>query len=324
MVRMIEKPLTLPIRVIKLRVLKGRVHTDNPKWLKIEQEYKNRLQGYEGEKSMEFYLNQLSQKKYDIFHDIRLFDGKYYFQMDFLLLCRAFGVVLQVKHRGGEITFERDFNQTTIKRNGKKSRINNPVLQARQQAIKLKKWLKDHNCPEMPILHLFINSKEETVIITNPGNEQVNRYICNSESFLEKIEQIANYYKSDNIDTKDLRKMKRLLLTNHIPDNPDILKQFNLTPNDILTGVRCPECSFLSMNYQYGTWCCPGCKTKSKTAHVQAINEYFLLIKPSITNAELRQFLHIDSPKIIHKLLTSMKLPSTGKFRDRVYHLKIP
>jgi hypothetical protein len=56
----------------------------------------------------------------------------YYFQIDFLLLCRAFGVVLQVKHRGGEITFERDFNQTTIKRNGKKSRINNPVLQARQ------------------------------------------------------------------------------------------------------------------------------------------------------------------------------------------------
>lgn len=321
---MFDKPFTFPIRIIKLEELKGRVPTNHPEWLNIELDYNNRMKGYQGEKALEFYLDQLSPKKYSIFHDIRLSDGKYYFQIDILILCSAFGLVLQAKNRGGEITFEKDFNQTTIKRNGKKLRIKNPVLQARQQALKLKKWFKDHNCPEMPILYLFVNSKEETVIITDPSNEHLNRYICNSESLLEKINQIANYYKTDNFSTKDLRKMKRLLLTNHVPDDPDILKQFNLTPNDLITGVRCPKCKFLPMNYQYGNWHCTNCKRKSKMDHVPAVNDYFLLIKPTITNAELRHFLHVDSRKAAHKILTSMKLPYTGERKSRIYHKNFP
>ena len=127
----------------------------------------------------------------------------------------------------------------------------------------------------------------------------------------------------DKLDAKELRKLKRLLISKHTPENPDILKHFNLSPKDILTGVKCPTCSFLPMNYQYGTWSCQKCNMKSKTAHISAINDYFLLIKPSITNTELRTFLHFDSIRVAGKILASLELPFSGTFRDRLYFSKM-
>jgi hypothetical protein len=50
------------------------------------------------------------------------------------------------------------------------------------------------------------------------------------------------------------------------------------------------------------------------------VDDYFLLIKPTITNMEFRQFLHIHSIHIAQKHLAAMNLPYTGKFRDRAYH----
>lgn len=165
-----------------------------------------------------------------------------------------------------------------------------------------------------------MNSNQKAIIKTDPRNEQVTQHICNSETLVEKIDQIAKYYKTDKLDQKELKKIKRLLLNNHTPDNPDILKTYNLTPKDIITGVQCPECSTIPMVYKRGKWCCSKCKKHSKTAHIEAIKDYFLLIKPTITNAELCRFLHINSINIGYKILKSMKLSSSGKFKNRVYH----
>ncbi|MFP5108715.1 nuclease-related domain-containing protein [Neobacillus sp. C211] len=278
------------------------------------------MAGYQGEKSVGFHLSMLPDAKYLIFHGLRLLYRQYYFQIDFLLLCSAFAMDLEVKNMTGEISFEKNFNQTTCKKNGTEERMKNPVLQAKLQARKLKNWLREHNCTEVPIHYFFVNSNDRTIIRTESRNDQMIQHICNSEDLLEKIDQIAKYNNTDKLDKKELKKIKRLLLTNHTPDNPDILKAFNLSQKDIPSGVQCPECSTIPMVYKKGKWCCPKCATLSKTAHIQAIKDYFLLIKPSITNAELCQFLHIDSLNIGYKILKSLNLPYTGKFKNRVYH----
>jgi hypothetical protein len=321
MMHLIAKECSITLRIQKLEaLLNGRLSPLHPKHPEVAAELGNRMAGYRGEKSLDFHLSMLTNSKYYIFHGLRLLYRKYYFQIDNFLLCSAFGLILEVKNMGGELRFEKKFNQMIHTKKDSSDRKTNPVLQAKLQAIKLKKWLKEHNCPEIPIYYLFVNSNAKTIIISEPGNEPINRYICNSEFLIEKINQIENANSTELLDSKVLRKMKRLLLTNHTPENPDILHHFNLSPKEILTGVQCPECSYLPMYYKYGSWSCPKCKNKSKTAHIQAVNDYFLLIKPSITNAELRQFLHIDSINIAQKILSAMNLPFTGKFRDRVYH----
>lgn len=322
MMLLFAKECVLPLRNQKYEALIPRIPENHPIRPTILTEYKNWMAGYYGEKSLDFHLSMLPESNYLIFHNIRLKLGKYFFQIDILLLSAAFALVLEVKNRTGEYHFQKYLNQTILKNNGKDERIRNPVLQAKLQALKLKKWLKKHNCPEVPIHYLFVNSNQKASIRVDPGHEDILRNVCNSEGLVEKILQIASHNKNEKLDSKELRKVKRMILTNDTPEDPDLLEHYHLTKKDLVTGVQCQKCWFLPMKYVYGTWVCSNCKCKSKTAHIQTINDYFLLIKPSITNSELRHFLHIDSPKSANKILKSINLYATGTFKGRIYFPK--
>ncbi|MGG1400988.1 nuclease-related domain-containing protein [Bacillus salipaludis] len=280
-----------------------------------------KMLGYQGQKSLEFYLDQLPDKKYDIINDLRLFDGKYYFQIDVLVLSTAFLLDLEAKNRGKEIIFEPELDQVIIVRNNSRERISNPVIQAKTQASKLKKWLQEQNCVVPSVHYLFVNSNNKTKITFSTHNPYTKLNVCNSEGLLDKIGEI-NSHEMEKISQKELKKITRLLLANHVPEDPDILAYFEIFQKDIISGVQCPhpDCKVFGMEYRYGTWCCPKCGTRSKDAHIQAVQDYFLLIKPSITNSELRNFLHIDSIKIANKILKSMSFPYSGKNKGRVYY----
>ncbi|WP_081799426.1 nuclease-related domain-containing protein [Neobacillus jeddahensis] len=316
---MFAKPPAPSIKIQKYMALEPRFPTHHPNWPIFQADYKNWLAGYKGEKSLEFHLSMLPDEDYHIFHNIRLPWGKYFFQIDYLLLCKTFALILEVKNRSGEYRFEKHLNQTTLSTNG---RISNPVLQARLQALKLKKWLKKHHYPEIPIDHLFVNSNQKATIRIGHRNEQILRYICHSEGLLEKISQIQAIHKQEKLDSKELRKLKRLILSSHTPEIFDILAHYQLTSQDLLTGVACPVCGTLPMTYSHGSWSCSMCSHRSRTAHKSAIQDYFLLIKPTITNAELRQFLQVDSARSANRILSGLNLATTGPNKTRIYFLQ--
>lgn len=67
-------------------------------------------------------------------------------------------------------------------------------------------------------------------------------------------------------------------------------------------------------------WVCPHCFNHSKDAYYDALLDYFLFIKATITNREFREYLGIDSIKTASKLLTALNLPATGQKKGRIYH----
>jgi hypothetical protein len=322
MMFVIAKECQPSVRLQKFAVLDGRIPLSHPVRPKFESEYKSWLAGYKGEKSVMFYLSLLPEEKYQIFHDLRLKLGKYYLQIDFLLLCSSFGLVLEVKNRKGMYHFNRETNETILRVNESEERIKNPVQQARMQARKLKIWLKKHNCPDVPIYYLFVNSNERATFKIEAGSEHILATLCHAESLLEKINVIENYPNKEILDAKDFKKVKRLLISNHTPDNPNLLDYLQLSPNEIPTGVQCPKCHYFPMVYSNGKWLCPNCETQSKTAYIQAIHDCFLLYGPSITSAELRKFLHVNSPRCMIRIIHSMDLDHKGTYRNRVYFLK--
>jgi ribosomal protein L37AE/L43A len=319
MMHLIMKDCVLPLRLQKFEALLRSVEDNHWQRYEILMEYKKWLQGFRGEESVMFYLDPISNEDYRIYHDIRLPLGKYYFQIDILLTCPRFILVIEVKNRSKDWHFAKLLNQVTVE--GK--RVKNPILQAKVQSIKLKRWLAEHHFTDIPILYLFVNSNEKSKIHID-YDHKYSRSVCNSEQLIEKIEQIENQLKTEILEEKDLRKINRLLLAKNTPDNTDLLQHFKLTSEDQMTGIRCQnkntKCNSSQLRYKSGIWTCPVCKLKSKTAHHQKIKDYFLLIKPTITNTEARALLQIKSRKIIHQMLTNMNLPYTGKFKGRVYH----
>ena len=75
------------------------------------------------------------------------------------------------------------------------------------------------------------------------------------------------------------------------------------------------------MMRKWGKWLCGSCSFISRDAHFTALRDYALLIKPTITNRELRTFLHVESEYVATRLLNSLNVPYTGSTKDRVYHL---
>lgn len=317
---LIMKECKKSLRMQKFEALLRCVEDNHWQRYEIAAEYNNWLTGFRGEESVMFHLDLVSNSDYRIYHDIRLPLGKYFFQIDIVLICTRYILVIEVKNRAKDWYFAKLLNQVTI--DGKRTK--NPILQAKAQSIKLKRWLAENHFTDLPIIYLFVNSNERSKIHID-YDHKYSRSVCNSEQLLEKIEQIEKQNPTDTIDEKELRKINRLLLTKNTPDNPDLLQHFKLSSQDLMTGVRCmtQKCKSATMRYHAGIWTCPVCKTKSKIAHHQTIQDYFLLVKTSITNGEARKLLHIKSRKIIHHLLSTMNLPCTGKFRYRAYHQKI-
>ncbi len=84
----------------------------------------------------------------------------------------------------------------------------------------------------------------------------------------------------------------------HTPDHTNLLKKYNLSKEDIITGVHCTAFD--------------------KKPLIKAVKDYFLLIKPSITSKEFREFVHISSKDTANRLLVSMnyliQVKIEGKF----------
>ncbi|MFC0415566.1 hypothetical protein ACFFHH_08835 [Cytobacillus solani] len=126
----------------------------------------------------------------------------------------------------------------------------------------------------------------------------------------------------EQLSSYELKKVIKTLINRHVPESFDALAYFKIPETDVITGVQCKECEVFGMERIHGTWYCPSCKAKNKDAHIQAINDYFLIINTTITNKKLCEFLHLTSPYIASRLLTKMNLPFTGTKKGRVYKQK--
>ncbi|KKK37928.1 hypothetical protein WQ57_10595 [Mesobacillus campisalis] len=65
---------------------------------------------------------------------------------------------------------------------------------------------------------------------------------------------------------------------------------------------------------------CPHCFAHSKNAYQDALLDYFLLERATISNREFREFIGVDSVKTANKMLSSLNLPYSCEKKGRVYH----
>lgn len=307
---MIIKKRTIPIKIQKIEALLRRIPKNHWKRAEMEADLAKRLAGFRGEQTLDFPLSKLSDKDFMIFHGLRLSNGKHFFQMDTLLLTSYFALILEVKNYTGTLYFDPLLNQLVqTTPNEEVKGYANPIEQARQQQTELKRWLEKRHI-SIPIDFLIII-----------GYMNMLQKVLHVQFLLSRIEKIESSYKKEILQPKELKKACRILLKEHSPDTFDILRFYNIPQQEILTGALCSNCtSSIAMKRHHGTWFCTNCRTKNKKAHIQAINDYFLLTNDTpITNEHFREYLHLSSADIAKKLLTGMKLPHIGETKGRVY-----
>lgn len=312
-----------PLRTSKAKALLSRLVLTHPKRSLIEDFFHREDSGHWGEKNLDYYLSFLPQDEYFIFQHLRLKYKQWTFQIDFLLLTAKFALIIEAKNNTGTLTFDGQFHQLIQTLNDKEKCYDDPLAQVKRQQSLLSKWLKKYTSIDIPIHHLVVFSNPNAILKADPTNKEVPKKVCKPFRLLDKIHEIERNNPKEQITLKDIKQTSKLLIKHHEPEQFNILEYFKISPDEVLPGAQCERCDRFPMEYKKGKWYCPSCQTYSKTAHIKAVDDYFYLIKDTMTNSELRNFLLFPTDDITQKYLRKLNLAGSGNTKARVYRKRM-
>lgn len=301
---MIIKKRTPPIEITKLEAVIPRLpqaHITK----RLEKELANCRKGYEGEQKVDRYT-ALLKNNFTILHDVYLHNYGSSFQIDTLLIGPHCIFVIETKDLSGTLLFNFNTNQFIRKYNNKEESFRNPIIQATTNKLQLMEWLSNRYINDIPIYPLVAVADPRTIIKVIPEYQDISNTIMHGENIPHQIMKIDEELAGG---TKQLHsKIGTLILQECATFDLDLSKEHGVIPKSILGGVQCPSCKTFGMKRKHSNWNCAHCKHTSRNAHLRALADYFLLVKPWITNKECRQFLRLESRSVATRILTASGL----------------
>ena len=209
--------------------------------------------------------------------------------MDTLLISPWLIILIESKNYSGLLFFDKHSNQLIRTIGAIEEGFPNPLLQVQRQVQQLKNWLALHKLPPIPIEYIVTISQSKTIIKSN--HPEIFHNVVHDEQVMGKIGALEKCYPTPMANEKTIRKIIKLILKEDAPLSSNILEAWKYLPLEIIPGVACPFCHKIPMTRIFSTWYCPFCKSESKSAHIQAVSDYFLLMSSTITNRQCRSFL---------------------------------
>ncbi|MFD2442456.1 nuclease-related domain-containing protein [Bacillus sp. CGMCC 1.16607] len=298
-----------------LESVQNRLREGHPLLDHFSVKYSNKLAGIGGEERVadEFRKHSFSID-HRIYHDLSLSSSSP-FQMDNFFLTHYYGIIFEVKNISGKLRFLDNPAQLIQIKDGEQERgLDSPAAQVERNRELLDIWLKSRNI-HLPVYGVVVLAYPKQIVEKAPAKTKV-LFPNLIAPFIRNIPQ-----KQTKLDNDTFHWLASELLNNHIMHVPDpICSTYQISKSDILTGVRCELCGHIGMEKTTRSWYCSKCKTSDPLAYQKAIKEWFLLIGRNITNADCREFLHVDKHTAT-RILKRMNLQSEGSYKDRTYSM---
>lgn len=281
--------------------------------------YKRAMAGFRGEQSLDYPLSYLPNEEFSIFHNLRLFDGLHHFQIDFLVLCSRFALILEVKNIIGKLTFDTDLNQLIRELDDATDVYDDPILQAEYLKMQLYEWLDRHFGISVPIVDRVVIASSAQLQVTDLKSDKIKKIVRRAKLKAELL-QLNEQFAKDYLSPETMKKIADQLLANH---HPRVIKKFTtrLKPDDLIKGVQCPGCSAIPTIKQKQKWKCMSCGHLSRAANITALRDYYLMYGPAITNKKCRDFLLLKSELTARRLLHTVCDYFEGENKARTYYL---
>lgn len=309
---MILKDRSEPREILQLESLLQRVPIVHPLFPHWTEQLRRMSAGFHGEQRVDslFYEIPIETPHYFI-QDLYIQKPKSSHQIDTVLVTSRFVLLLEIKSISGELNFDpqlRQFSRTN--KDGSVDGMNNPDDQIRRHEKFVQQFLASQKV-SLPVIGVIVFTYPSSIVNSRPKN----RIIIQSSGLPFLMDQLLVKYPDELLNTRKARQLAGRLLQLH-SERP--LRRIEV-PVSLRRGVLCGKDCGGTMNLNWRKWTCDKCSRIDRYAHFETLLQYRVLISPTITNSEFREFTGIESVATASKLIRIANMPSVGSFRDRIY-----
>ncbi|AQU80273.1 nuclease-related domain-containing protein [Planococcus faecalis] len=311
---MIIKCRELPAKINGYEALLKRLSPRHPKRTAIKTSLHKARADYGGEERLDEALYFFDPPyAYQMIQDFSL-DEPFKIQVDTVLITQSCVILLEVKNSTGKLQFKQNPSLLhTISVDGEVKSDTSPITQMDETALRVEKILRTMGY-KLPVSSIMVVAHPSQIVEEVPRNCRI-----------LAVGDINFYLSTLNLPTpilslEELHELGKTLLTLHqnVPAFP-LAPKFQIEQSEIETGVFCPRCHLGKMERTTIAWECETCRLISRNAHLTALDEWFMLLKSSISTAECCGFIGMTNLETAKHFLMKNGCQPVGGRRYRHY-----
>ncbi|MCM3088679.1 NERD domain-containing protein [Bhargavaea ginsengi] len=307
-----------PIYLHALERMLVRLPEEHPKRQAVQDELAVTKAGYQGELEVDRHIRRTKlDSPVRVLTDLEIqVDEEHTIQIDTLILTTRGIWILEAKRIWGTLVY-RENPRRLERRNddGTILTMKCPMLQLETQIAAVREWLaqRDIHLPaDGRVAFTYQNTWEglpEGAPIL-PARE-VPFYIAREYALSESC-----------IDEEAFERVATMLTLERFRFNPyPLCIKFDVNPNELIRGWVCPACGKKMRRESERRVSCVPCKVAVKPDYGEVILDWLLLVRPTISNLQLRKFLGIQDKHAASRVLRMFELETDGESVNRVYRL---
>lgn len=293
------------------------MYPESPKLNKIDDLLYRIQAGYAGEVKVDKYIESVEfPEPVKILTDVQLHvSSNFSIQIDTLIITPSSLLILEIKNIAGTLTYipnPSHFERTH--ENKKNIVIDCPIMQLKNNKMGLDMWLQQNNFP-IKSTGLIVMANQNTSV-QNVLPDMPIIYAKHLPLFLRKREKGAAIFTN-----QEFYKLVNTLENNqnlYIPY--PLLEKFKIDPSHIKKGLICNHCGKILTRKNHMIWYCSSCSKNAQQPFIDGLQDWFMIMKGTISNAECRDFLQLKNKYAANYVLKKIPLKRTGTSKATTYY----
>lgn len=273
--------------------------------------------GYAGEQLVDRYLEKIMvhHTPTHIVTDVSFFLApNEFFQIDTLIITPDKIRLLEIKNMSGTLTYHANPPHFECTYDDRKTiAIGCPLMQMENNRTALVSWLQQNGFP-IQVEGLIVLANNSALIRNVPATMPI-----------IYAKHLPHYFRTMKPETPVLSNQQMTALLQKLkgsqkPYNPyPLIERFHLDPNLIKTGLLCPYCHAVLTRKNRKTWTCHTCARQTHYPYKETLQDWFMIMKPTISNKECRDFLRIKDKFAANHILKTLPLTREGQSHATIY-----
>ncbi|MGG0655718.1 nuclease-related domain-containing protein [Rummeliibacillus pycnus] len=237
-------------------------------------------------------------------------------QIDGLLITEKYILIVEVKNMKGELFFESSPAQLIQKTEEGEKAYSCPQIQVITAAYNIKEFCMENKILDLPVHCVIAMPNRKTIIRKSPKKVKL-LFGRELPLYIEKLNSLPSL-----INKAHIKKLAKSIDRNQsLVEFEPLSYRYKIDVTDLKKGVIC-KCGHLGVRINQRIWRCNKCNEEIENALEQALEDWFLLIKSTISIKEGMEFLGISNRNMIRRLFIRFGLIRSGTTRSVVYSRK--